>query len=237
MMPTPLVIIFIVALCLLGFLIWWLIFESEGIYLGTRMVIWLYDIYASRYDAIKGFDDVDEHLLLAQPIMARLHPHTNPLVLDVATGTGRLPLALCQHARFDGRIIGVDASPKMLAIAQQKITDQHFEEFVTFQIGEGTQLSFEDSSFDVVTCLEALEFMPDPEKAIAECIRVLRPGGLLLTTQRINTRWLPGKLWSDDDFGNILEQNQMQVIEFQPWMTDYKLVWGMKAGKSAFIGA
>ncbi len=236
-MPSVLILAIIIAvIALIAFLIWWLIFESEGIYLGKRVVIWLYDIYASRYDAIKGFDDVDEHLLLAQPIMARLHPHTNPLVLDVATGTGRLPLALCQHARFDGHIMGVDASQKMLAVAHQKIADQHFEEFVSFQIGEGTHLPFDDARFDIVTCLEALEFMPNPEKALAECIRVLRPGGILLTTQRINTRWLPGKLWSDDDLRQILEAQHIQTIEFYTWMTDYKLVWGVKAGKSAFIG-
>jgi ubiquinone/menaquinone biosynthesis C-methylase UbiE len=236
MTPLLTVAIIIAIIAVIAFLIWWLIFESEGIYLGKRMVIWLYDIYANRYDVIKGFDDVDEHLLLAQPIMARLSPHTNPLVLDVATGTGRLPLALCQHARFEGHIIGLDASHKMLAIAQQKIADEHFDDFVTFQMGDGTQLPFDDASFDMVTCLEALEFMPYPEQALAECSRVLRPGGTLLTTQRINTRWLPGKVWAEEKFQELLEEQQIQAIEFQTWMTDYKLVWGKKAGESAFIG-
>lgn len=70
-----------------------------------------------------------------------------------------------------------------------------------------------------------------------ECIRVLRPGGLLLTTQRINTRWLPGKLWTDDALRQLLQQQGVEKIEFQTWMVDYKLVWGVKIGMSEFMGA
>ena len=79
-------------LLLSAWLIWWLIFQTEGVYLGRRVVIWLYDVYATRYDGIVQHDDIDEHLYLAQPLLNRLE-HTAPHVLDVATGTGRLPLA------------------------------------------------------------------------------------------------------------------------------------------------
>ena len=106
------------------FLIWWLFFETEGVYLGKHVVIWLYDVYATRYDAIVQNEAEDEHLYVAAPLMSRILPHNNPRVLDVATGTGRLPLALCQHPHFEGHIIASDLSRKMMAEAERKITEE-----------------------------------------------------------------------------------------------------------------
>ena len=57
----------LLALALL-WLAWWLIIASEGVYLGRRAVIWLYDLYAIRYDAIKRVQPLYERALLAQPL-------------------------------------------------------------------------------------------------------------------------------------------------------------------------
>lgn len=227
---TVLVLIFIV-----GFAAWWLLIDTEGVYLGKRVVIWLYDVYASRYDNIKQYDDVEEHIYLAQPLLAKI-PATDPLVLDVATGTGRLPLALCQHARFEGHIIGVERSRKMVAQAAEKIANEHFDEYVTLLWADGTDLPFPDNSFDVVTCMEALEFMPQPEAGLDEITRVLRPGGLLLTTRRVNT-YMPGRLWDESEMADMLGERGIVGATFQRWHTDYDLVWAQKGGESAFIGA
>jgi len=86
----------LIALIIIG-LGWWLLIESEGVYLGRRVVIWLYDLYAGRYDDIKHFRQDYDHLFLAQPLMQRIAPNRAPLVLDVASGTARLPLALLRH--------------------------------------------------------------------------------------------------------------------------------------------
>ena len=99
--PVLLLVAIVAVVVVVGFLVWYLLFETEGVYLGRGVVVRLYDWYASRYDDIKKFDDITEHLYLAQPIMRRIR-YNDPLVLDVATGTGRLPLALCQHASFEG---------------------------------------------------------------------------------------------------------------------------------------
>lgn len=224
-------------LLLIVILLWWLLIRTEGVYLGRMVVIWLYDVYATRYDKIVQHEDIDEHLHLAQPIMARLSPETQPLILDIATGTGRIPLALCQHARFEGVIIGLDASKGMLKQAIHKISANHFEDYVSFIWGDGQQLAFDDDSFDVVTCMEALEFMPQPEQALIELVRVLRPAGLLLTTRRINEPLMPNKLWSQVTMQKLLSDSGMVDIEFEKWQYDYEKVWAIKAGESDFIGA
>ena len=87
----------LIALFAVGFLVWWLIIETEGVYLGRRAVIALYDLYASRYDRIKQFDEEADLALIALPLMERIQPLADPLILDVATGTGRLPLIMARN--------------------------------------------------------------------------------------------------------------------------------------------
>ena len=99
------------AIAVAAFLIWWLIFETEGVYLGRRAVVALYDLYAARYDRIKQFDETADIALISQPLLDRIAPlYTDPLILDVATGTGRVPLVMARNARFHGHVIGLDAS-------------------------------------------------------------------------------------------------------------------------------
>lgn len=220
----------ILALIALGIVLlgWWLLIESEGVYLGRRVVIWLYDLYANRYDEIKQFSREYDHMLLAQPLMERLAPLKTPLVLDVATGTGRMPLALTRHAHFEGRVIGTDLSRQMLARAAAKLDDPQ----VTFLWTPAERLPFPDDTFDVVTCLEALEFMTHREAVLREIVRVLRPDGLLLTSNRVNERLMPGKTWTDDEFRRILETLGMARVEIEYWQVDYHRVWARKTGAS-----
>lgn len=225
-MTLPLLVILLIALVVL--VLWWLLIRSEGVYLGQRVVIWLYDVFAPRYDALVEHDDVEEHLHLAQPLMERLAPNEQPLVLDVATGTGRLALALCQHARFEGHIFAYDRSHKMLNIAREKIAQEHFTDYVTFTLADGQHIPYSDDTFDCVACLEALEFMPQPEDALRELVRVLRCGGLLLTTLRINERLMPGRIWSREKMHNLLTEAGMIDVHFEVWQHDYMKVWAIK---------
>jgi SAM-dependent methyltransferase len=89
----------------------------------------------------------------------------------------------------------------------------------------------------VVTCLESLEFMIHRADVVRELIRVLRPGGLLLISNRINTRAMPGKTWSQDELDRLLIEAGIELIEAEPWQTDYQKVWAIKAGDSPSTGA
>ena len=232
---TVLAIIFL-ALAV-GFLFWWLIIETEGVYLGKRAVIALYDLYAVRYDRIKQFDEEADLALISRPIMTRIQPLTDPLMLDVATGTGRLPLLMARNASFDGHVVGLDASRRMLNVAREKVAAEHFERYITLMRHDAAELPFANHSYDIVTCLEALEFLPDPQGALEEMCRVLCPGGLLLTTIRIDTRWMPNRTWSEARMRRELEILDMRDIHFEIWQEDYSQVWARKAGESEPIGA
>ncbi|MCK6579790.1 MAG: methyltransferase domain-containing protein [Anaerolineae bacterium] len=210
-------------------LLWWLLIASEGVYLGRRVVIWLYDLYAVRYDGIKGYRLEHEHQYLSQPLMEQIAPQTDPLVLDVATGTGRMPLALLRHGRFDGRVIASDLSDPMLRRAADKLAGSPRAVCV---VTPAERLPFPDSAFDVVTCLEALEFMTRREPVLAELMRVLRPGGLLLITNRINTRLMPGKLYASDDLVAQFAEIDAESVYIERWQVDYDLVWVKKTAEA-----
>ncbi|MBN1962994.1 MAG: methyltransferase domain-containing protein, partial [Anaerolineae bacterium] len=96
-----------------------------------------------------------------------------------------------------------------------------------------------DAAFDLVACMEALEFLPHPHKALAELSRVLRPGGWLLITNRYGSdaRFFPGRIFSTDMLLNILRDLGMVEVEVQKWQVDYDLVWARKGGEAAPPGA
>ncbi|MGQ9768890.1 MAG: class I SAM-dependent methyltransferase, partial [Anaerolineae bacterium] len=107
-------LLILLGLALAGLLLYWQLVLAEGAYLGPRVVTLLYDWSAHAYERIKQFDAGDEQWFLGLPLARALELIPAPLVLDVATGTGRLPLALLRQPPFEGRIIGLDLSRHML---------------------------------------------------------------------------------------------------------------------------
>ena len=222
-----------IGLVLVGALTYWHLITAEGAYLGPRVVAWTYDWVARRYDAIKRFNSRDEDWFVAGPVLRGLAGVERPLVLDVATGTGRLPLALLRsHLAPGGQIVGLDLSRRMLSQARAKLGPYGGERvFLLWQ--DASHLPFNDGTFDAVTCLEALEFLPRPREALAEMVRVLAPGGLFLVTNRVgpSARWLPGRTISRAEFEPALAALALHRIETGRWQVDYDLVAAVKVGE------
>jgi len=106
-------------------------------------------------------------------------------VLEVAVGTGRnLPFYPSGTT-----LTGVELSPAMLAIAEQRAADLGLA--VDLREADAQDLPFADASFDTVVCTLSLCAIPDHAKAIKEMARVLRPGGRLLLLDHIGSRWWP----------------------------------------------
>ena len=108
------------ALLAAGLLLYWLLVSTEGVLLGRRVVVWLYDVTAHRYDRIKQYDPADEQLLVVRPVADALGACRQPRLLDVATGTGRVPLAVA-GALDEATIVGLDDAERMLAVAAGKL--------------------------------------------------------------------------------------------------------------------
>ena len=222
--------ILVIGIVALGFFLYWQLILAEGAYFGRRVVALLYDWSAHIYDRIKAFDVGYEQWFLGLPVSRALAMLPDPLILDVATGTARLARTLLAQPGYRGHIIGLDYARKMLQHAIQ--TTQSWSEQLTFVWQDASLLPFPDDTFDAVTCLEALEFMPDPKQVLQEMIRVLRPGGLLVITNRIgkDARWLPRRTFSSADFEAKLREYPLEMIRTQPWQEDYDLIWAFKSG-------
>jgi ubiquinone/menaquinone biosynthesis C-methylase UbiE/uncharacterized protein YbaR (Trm112 family) len=224
----PLLLILLLAALVALFLYWQLVW-AEGSYLGKRPVAWLYNLAAHRYNDIKQYTDDDDARFLGEPLTLSLLGTPDPIVLDVATGTSRLPLALCKQPLFHGQIIALDNARRMLHIATEYASASR--DRVTWVWQDAVPLPFDDDTFDLVTCLEAFEFMPSTREALRECCRVIKPGGLLLASNRVGSgRWLLfGKTYSQEGFVALLKSLGQKDITTQVWQYDYDLVWSIKA--------
>lgn len=99
-----------------------------------------------------------------------------PEVLDLATGTGDLAIAIAKsHERAHVR--GTDPSKNMLAIGVDKVKARGLEGRVSLTPGDAQEISFGDASVDAVTIAFGIRNVPDRRRALAEMARVTRVGG------------------------------------------------------------
>jgi SAM-dependent methyltransferase len=108
-------------------------------------------------------------------------------ILDAGCGSGR---TIDELARY-GRAVGVDASETAIRTA-------HSRGRIGVRVGSLEALPFPDDAFDLITCLDVLEHLPDDRAALAELRRVCRPNGWLVVTVPAYPR-----LWSAHDVANL----------------------------------
>jgi SAM-dependent methyltransferase len=120
----------------------------------------------------------------AEEFVSRLGVPPGAHVLDLACGTGNVSIPL---ARLGARVTGADIAPNLLAQARERAAAEGLQ--ISFEEGDAEQLPYADATFDAVVTMFGAMFAPQPERVVAECARVLKPGGLLAMAN-----WTPGGL-------------------------------------------
>jgi SAM-dependent methyltransferase len=98
-------------------------------------------------------------------------------------------------------------------------------------------LPFPDAAFDVVCCLEVLELLPDAQAALNEMSRLLRPGGVLLTSRGTEESGRKAKVKSAEEFTVMLQQSGFENVQITKWWKVFDRVFAVKQGKSDAVGA
>ncbi|MDA0786157.1 MAG: methyltransferase domain-containing protein [Proteobacteria bacterium] len=141
-----------------------------------------------------GFPDAYEKVL-RDVLRARAIPGQPRRVLDCGVGTGALSCALSRVSSDPFRLDAIDISPRMLEQAQGRFRDCDLRG--TLCLGDIRELPYGDGIFDLVMSAHVLEHLADPNIALDEMIRVLKPGGVLVVclTRRslsgsfVNLKW------------------------------------------------
>ncbi|THE64780.1 class I SAM-dependent methyltransferase [Salinadaptatus halalkaliphilus] len=128
-------------------------------------------------DGISGIHTTDQREAWLSMLRSRTGEGARR-VLDLGCGTGTVSLLL---AELGHEVTGVDLSPGMLERARRKA--QARDRAVELRVGDAEALPFAENAFDVVTARHLIWTLPNPERAIAEWRRVVRPGGRLLLVE------------------------------------------------------
>jgi demethylmenaquinone methyltransferase/2-methoxy-6-polyprenyl-1,4-benzoquinol methylase len=136
----------------------------------------MFDRIASRYDLLNRVLSLGFDQSWRRRAVRALALGGNPRVLDVATGTGDLAIAIARM-HPGAHVIGLDPSARMLAIASTKLARRGLATRVSLVQGDAQQLPQANCEVDAATIAFGIRNVPDRAAALRELARVVRPGG------------------------------------------------------------
>jgi ubiquinone/menaquinone biosynthesis C-methylase UbiE len=213
-----------------------------------------------RYGWDLAADDYEPlwHAQLAEAqaaMMAFASPAPGNQVLDIACGTGLVSFEAARAVGPDGHVLGVDISGRMLDSAERRAREAKLSN-CSFARMDAETLCLPDTSFDVVLCALGLMYMPDPQQALREMRRVLRPGGrisLVVWGEQSKCGWsalfrivaaevtsevcpLFFRLGQQDTLARLCSDAKFKAIEYRRISTTLAYADTDEACNAAFVG-
>jgi demethylmenaquinone methyltransferase/2-methoxy-6-polyprenyl-1,4-benzoquinol methylase len=141
----------------------------------------MFDTISKNYDGLNRVISFGIDLKWRKRMVKLLKAKAPQTVLDIATGTGDLAIAMTQTGAE--KIIGLDISPGMLEVGKEKIVDKNLQDTIEMVVGDSEDLPFEDNSFDAITVAFGVRNFENLEKGLAEIYRVLKPTGTFMVLE------------------------------------------------------
>ena len=140
----------------------------------------MFNSIAGRYDFLNRLLSLGQDVRWRNALKQFLPVTSGKTILDLATGTADVLIALAKDNPKVHRGIGVDPAVKMLEIGRNKIKALHLEDRLLLQQGDAQALPFLDETFDCVTISFGIRNIPDLRLALLEMYRVTKKGGRVL---------------------------------------------------------
>ncbi len=143
----------------------------------------IFSTIAHKYDAMNTLMtlSLDQKWRKFTVSQAELQPGDR--CLDVCCGTGKLALELAKKITPGGKVVGVDFCSEMLEVAQRNIAKTEFKDCIELLQGNAVNLPFVDNIFACATIGFALRNVPDIKKTLQEMMRVVKPGGKVISLE------------------------------------------------------
>lgn len=144
-------------------------------------------------------------------------------IIDVGCGIGGSTLYLAQ--KFGSNATGITLSPVQASRAKERAVEAGIDNRVRFQVANALEMPFEDNTFDLVWSLESGEHMPEKAKFLAECYRVLKPGGkmILATWCHRETDSLAGDL-TPSEVAHLKEIYRVYCLPYVISLSEYRAI-------------
>jgi demethylmenaquinone methyltransferase/2-methoxy-6-polyprenyl-1,4-benzoquinol methylase len=139
----------------------------------------MFDAIASRYDFLNHFLSVGLDTRWRARAIREARLPAGARVLDLCTGTGDLAIAAV-HGTADARVVGVDFAGAMLRIGLDKLRGRGLDRRITLVRGDATRIPVRDRWADAATIGFGIRNVAQPDAALAELARVVKPGGRLV---------------------------------------------------------
>ncbi len=146
----------------------------------TKSIGCMFDRIAPAYDSLNHILSFGQDFFWRRKLADCVDKERKLRVLDLATGTGDILLALLRRNPNIIEAIGLDISENMLALCRKKIKRHKFTDRVNLVHADATINPFADETFDLVTMGFGIRNTPDIFKTLKEIHRLLRPGGKAL---------------------------------------------------------
>ncbi|MCX2719217.1 bifunctional demethylmenaquinone methyltransferase/2-methoxy-6-polyprenyl-1,4-benzoquinol methylase UbiE [Lentiprolixibacter aurantiacus] len=146
-----------------------------------KQVTRMFDTISGEYDRLNRVISFGTDVRWRKRVVGILTEKKPKRILDIATGTGDLAIALKETGAE--KIVGLDISPGMLEIGKKKVKDQSLDDRIEMVIGDSEALDFQDATFDAATVAFGVRNFEDLGKGLKEIYRVLKPGGTLVVLE------------------------------------------------------
>lgn len=155
--------------------------------------------------------DSSEKQFVREAIEGMLQPKPGQVILEPGFGTGQVLVALAELVGEEGKVYGIDISDGMVEQARRRAEKHGLSDRIVLDRGSATAMPYPDGTFDSVFMSFTLELFPDDQipVVLAECRRVLRPGGHLCVACMSNKGGSPAMErlyeWSHRRFPNFVD--------------------------------